>query len=153
MTNIQFSNIEVRLQTFFSIMFPNLVRFQWYILLSILIFIVKIKTNGIESDTECIKLSYPLILPVCTDRICTSTFKLTQMDLIVFWKQVYNAGILPLLPIIPRIFFFFFLRWKVKSFYEIIKNTRPSAMFINGKLCYKVSYIKSKMVRYFQSRI
>ena len=138
MTNIQFSNIEVRLQTFFSIMFPNLVRLQWYILLSILIFIVKIKTNGIESDTECIKVSYTLILPVCTDRICTSTFKLTQMDLIVFWKQVNNAGVVPLLPIIPSIF----LRCKVKSFLEIVKNTQPSAMLINGKLCYKVSEVK-----------
>ena len=112
-------------------------------------FIVKIKTNGIETDTECIKLSYPLILPVCTDRICTSTFKLMQMDLIVFWKQVYNAGVLPLLPIIPCIFFFFFffLRWKVKSFHEILKNTRPSAMFINGKLCYKVSEVTKYQIQ------
>ena len=112
-------------------------------------FIVKINTNGIETDTECIKLSYPLILPVCTDRICSSTFKLMQMDLIVFWKQVYNAGVLPLLPIIPFIFFFifFFLRWKVKSFHEILKNTRPSAMFINGKLCYKVSEVTKYQIQ------
>ena len=110
-------------------------------------FIVKIKTNGIETGTECTKLSYPLILPVCTDRICTSTFKLTQMDLIVFWKQVYNAWVLPLLPIIPCIFLFFFLRWKVKSFHEILKNTWPSAMFINGKLCYKVSEVTKYQIQ------
>ena len=112
-------------------------------------FIVKIKTNGIETGTECTKLSYPLILPVCTDRICTSTFKLTQMDLIVLWKQVYNARVLPLLPMIPCIFFFFFffLRWKVKSFHEILKNTRPSAMFINGKLCYKVSEVTKYQIQ------
>ena len=108
-------------------------------------FIVKIKTNGIETDTECIKLSYPLISAIL------STFKLMQMDLIVFWKQVYNAGVLPLLPIIPCIFFyflfFFFLRWKVKSFHEILKNTRPSAMFINGKLCYKVSEVTKYQIQ------
>ena len=137
MKNIRFSNIEVRLQTFCGRMFPNLVRFQWYILLSILSLLPRFR-HGIQVDTECIKLSYPLVLPVCLDRICTSTFKLTQMDLIVFWKQVNNAGVVPLLPIIPSIF----LRCKVKSFREIVKNTQPSAMLINGKLCYKVSEVK-----------
>ena len=39
-------------------------------------FIFKIQKNGIQTDTSCIKLSYTPVLPVCTDRICVSTFKL-----------------------------------------------------------------------------
>ena len=103
-------------------------------------------SNAIQTDTECIKIFYPLVLPVCTDRICTSTIKLTQMNLILFWKQVNNAGVVPLLLIIPFFFFFFFfffLRWKAKSFREIFKNTWRSATLINGKLCYKVSEVKA----------
>ena len=65
-------------------------------------------SNAIQTDTECIKIAYPLVLPVPTDRICTSTIKLTQMNLIVFWKQVNNAGVVPLLLIFPCIFYFLF---------------------------------------------
>ena len=47
-------------------------------------FIFKSQTCEIQTDTEGIKLSYPLVVLVFADRIFTSTFKSTKMDQIVF---------------------------------------------------------------------
>ena len=51
-------------------------------------FILKIETNRLKTNTACIKLSYLLVLPVCTDKICIITFKLMRVDLMVSLKRV-----------------------------------------------------------------
>ena len=122
-------------------------------------------SNAIQTDTECIKISYPLVLPVCTDRICTSTIKLTQMNLILFWKQVNNAGVVPLLLIIPCIFFsFFFLFWNERQNFSVrylkthnilqrssMENFVTRSVKLKGNL--QPHNIKSKMVLHLWSRI
>lgn len=51
---------------------------------------------------------------------------------------VSKAGVVPLLPIIQCICF----KWKVKSFHDITKNTRPSAMAITENCCCGVSDVR-----------
>lgn len=93
-------------------------------------FTFKIQANRIQTNDACIKLSYPLVLPVCTDRIRVKILELMKMD----WTypknefvQVNNAGVVLLLSISPCIF----LRSKVTSFREILKNTQTSACNIH----------------------
>ena len=84
---IQFSYLG-GLQTSFS---QNVFKFSEVLVIYYFSFhiIFEILKNGIQTDTERIKLSYTLVLPVCTDWIGVSTFKLKQMDLIVSWKRAY----------------------------------------------------------------
>ena len=79
--NIKFRSLEKGLQLYFS---QNVSKFSEDLVINYfnLHFIFKFQKNGVQSDIAYINLSYPLALPVCTDRII-NTFKLMQMDLIV----------------------------------------------------------------------
>ena len=138
-------------------------RFQWgfnYICFFQYLFYCQ-DSNAIQTDTECIKISYPLVLPVCTDRICTSTIKLTQMNLILFWKQVNNAEVVPLLLIIPCFIIIIFLDERQNPSVRYLKThdllQRSMENFVTRSVKWKTNLqphkVKSKMDLYFWSRI
>ena len=140
--NIQFSNMEVRLQTFFSRMFLNLVRFQWYILLSILILLSRFKCN---TDWHWM---YQDILPSSSTSLYWQNMyeyyqiNVNESDCILKTSKQLRGCATVTNYSFCLFFFLFFLRWKAKFFREIFKNTWPSATLTNGKLCYKVSEVK-----------